>query len=35
MELKGVGTVTMGGILFQVTRKIDDTDGLKWTFLGS
>ena len=35
MELEGVGTITMGGILFQVTWKIDDTDGLKRTFLGS
>ena len=34
MELKGVGTVPMGCVLFQVTWKVDDADGLKGTFLG-
>ena len=34
MELKGVGTVPMGCVLFQVTWKVDDADGFKGTFLG-
>ena len=34
MELKGVGTVPMGCVLFQVTWKVDDADSLKGTFLG-
>ena len=33
MQLKGVGTVAMGSILLQVTGKVDNVDGFKWTFL--
>ena len=33
MEFEGVGTVAMSGVLLQVTRKINDGDGLKRTFL--
>jgi hypothetical protein len=33
MELEGVGTIAMCGILVKIFRKIDNLDGLKWAFL--
>lgn len=33
MQLEGVGTVAMGGILLQVAGKVDNVDGFKGTFL--
>lgn len=33
MQFKGVRTITMGGILVQVFRQIDNLDCFKWAFL--
>lgn len=33
MELEGIGTITMSGILVKVLRKIDDLNGFERTFL--
>ena len=33
VKLKGVGAVSMGGFLFKVAWKIDDSNCFKWTFL--
>jgi hypothetical protein len=33
VELEGIRTITMSGVLVKVLREIDDLNGLKGTFL--
>jgi hypothetical protein len=33
VELEGVGTIAVSGLLLKVLGKVDDHDGIEWAFL--